>query len=118
MAQVYVIEGSSGDESYSYSFVLKRAFSVKLDAELAVAQIEEIITEGQAMRQEMHKLAESQRVDARVAPDQRIVNYRETYEKMRESSIDYVARVNNIIPDTITDIYQDTSWDVVELELV
>jgi hypothetical protein len=118
MAQVYVIEGSSGDEAYSYSFVLKRAFNVKLDAEVVVAQIEELMTEGQAKRQAFHKLAEAQRVDARVSPDQRMLNYRATYAEMRLSDEEYVARVNAIVPETVTDIYQNISWDVIELELV
>ena len=115
---IHLIEGSAGDEAYSYNFVLDRAFVLKLDAEVVIAQIEEIMKEGQAARLALMKEAEAARTDARVSPDQRMANYWQIQETLRASDQAYVARVNAIIPDTIHDIYQDISWDVKTVELV
>jgi hypothetical protein len=116
--EIYLIEGNSGDEAYSYSFVLDRAFKVKLDAEVAIAQIEELMKDGMLIRVALIAKAQRARTDPRVAPDQRWANYEAIQEELRASDVDYVARVNAIVPDAIHDIYQDISWDVKTVELV
>lgn len=118
MAVVYTIEGSSGSEAYSYTFTLKRAFTSKLDAEIAVAQIEELLTEGRTRREELMKKARSAQTNARVNPQQRVVDYRMALADVAASDAQFVEKVNSVIPDAVDDISQEIFWEVVELELV